>query len=89
MSLLCSGEESSSIWQQSDYKLFSPDIDWKNINWSSSPAIQHTPVQSAITTVAGVLEFDKSSFIFSFSEWTALFYLEGGGGGGAHLFSPR
>ena len=33
---------------QRDYKSFSPMVDWDNVDWSSAPAIQETPVQSAI-----------------------------------------
>ncbi len=33
---------------QSDYKGFSPSVDWDNVDWSSSPAIQAMPVTSAI-----------------------------------------
>ncbi|KAM4796025.1 sulfite oxidase, mitochondrial [Rhinophrynus dorsalis] len=42
-------EESDSHWQQNDYKGFNPSIDWDSVNFSSSPAIQELPVQSAIT----------------------------------------
>lgn len=44
-----SRDESESFWQQSDYKTFSPNVDWDNVDWSSSPAIQNMPVTSAIT----------------------------------------
>ena len=33
---------------QKDYKSFSPSVDWDNVEWDSAPAIQETPVQSAI-----------------------------------------
>lgn len=33
---------------QSDYKSFSPSVDWDNVDWNSAPAIQETPVTSAI-----------------------------------------
>lgn len=42
-------EESSSHWQQKDYKSFCNDIDWDTVDWSSAPAIQESPVTSAIT----------------------------------------
>ena len=45
-------EESQSFWQQNDYKSFSPNIDWDNVDWTSSPAIQNMPVTSAITEPA-------------------------------------
>jgi sulfite oxidase len=48
-SIHASKEESQSHWQQKDYKSFSPNVDWDNVDWSSAPAIQEMPVQSAIT----------------------------------------
>ena len=33
---------------QKDYKSFSPSVGWDDVDWSSAPAIQETPVQSAI-----------------------------------------
>lgn len=33
---------------QKDYKTFSPNVDWDNVDWGSAPAIQETNVQSAI-----------------------------------------
>ena len=33
---------------QKDYKSFSPNVDWDNVDWSSAPAVQETNVQSAI-----------------------------------------
>ncbi|KAK9824449.1 hypothetical protein WJX72_010318 [[Myrmecia] bisecta] len=47
--VVASKEESSSHWQQKDYKSFSPNVDWDNVDWSSAPALQETNVQSAIT----------------------------------------
>jgi sulfite oxidase len=44
-----SAEESQSFWQQNDYKTFSPNVDWDNVDWKASPAIQNMPVTSAIT----------------------------------------
>jgi sulfite oxidase len=43
-----SPHESSSHWQQNDYKSFAPGVDWHNVDWKSAPAIQELPVQSAI-----------------------------------------
>lgn len=40
--------ESDSHWQQGDYKGFSPSVDWHNVDFSTSPAIQELPVVSAI-----------------------------------------
>lgn len=43
-----SDKESSSHWQQNDYKGFSPSTDWDNVDFTKSPAIQNLPVNSAI-----------------------------------------
>lgn len=43
-----SKEEYGGFWQQKDYKSFSPSVDWDNVDFSKAPAIQETPVQSAI-----------------------------------------
>ncbi|KAK0146010.1 Sulfite oxidase, mitochondrial [Merluccius polli] len=47
--VIVSGEESSSHWQQNDYKGFSPSTDWDTVDFKSAPAIQELPIQSAIT----------------------------------------
>lgn len=44
-------EESSSQWQQRDYKCFGPNQGSSDVDWSSAPAIQETPVQSAIVSL--------------------------------------
>lgn len=46
--IVASKEESPSHWQQNDYKGFSPSIDWHNVDFNSAPAIQESPVTSAI-----------------------------------------
>lgn len=43
-----SDSESSSHWQQNDYKGFSPSTDWDSVDFTKSPAIQSMPVTSAI-----------------------------------------
>ncbi len=43
-----SKKESESHWQQNDYKIFNPTINWDTVDYSSSPAIQEYPIQSAI-----------------------------------------
>lgn len=48
--IVVSEEESPSQWQQGDYKSFSPSVDWENVDFSKSPAIQEMPVTSAICT---------------------------------------
>lgn len=44
-------EESSSQWQQRDYKCFGPNQGSSDVDWSTAPAIQETPVQSAIVSL--------------------------------------
>lgn len=46
--IIVSKEESDSHWQQNDYKGFSPSVDWHNVDFKTSPAIQELPVVSAI-----------------------------------------
>ena len=46
--IIMSEEESTSQWQRRDYKCFGPN-DTEKPNWDMAPAIQVTPVQSAIT----------------------------------------
>lgn len=43
-----SSKESSSHWQQNDYKGFSPSTDWDTVDFSKSPSMQNMPVTSAI-----------------------------------------
>ena len=43
-----SNEESSSHWQQKDYKGFSPSSNWDSLNWAAAQSIQELPVQSGI-----------------------------------------
>jgi sulfite oxidase len=45
-----SSEESTSQWQRRDYKCFGPN-ERTNPDWNGAPAIQETPVQSAITSM--------------------------------------
>lgn len=56
-----SAEESSSHWQQNDYKGFSPGVDWDTVDFKSAPAIQELPVQSAITSPAEDTVIDRSA----------------------------
>ena len=43
-------EESTGFFQQKDYKSFSPSVDPKKVDFSTAPAMQEFPVQSAITS---------------------------------------
>ncbi|KAL8950811.1 MAG: hypothetical protein Q9222_003188, partial [Ikaeria aurantiellina] len=49
-----SDEESTSQWQRRDYKCFGPNVGSSNADWDSAPAIQETPVQSAITSLRDI-----------------------------------
>jgi len=46
--IILSETESQGHFQQKDYKSFNPSIDWHNVDFSKSPAIQEYPIQSAI-----------------------------------------
>ncbi|CAG5982159.1 unnamed protein product [Menidia menidia] len=58
--IIVSAEESSSHWQQNDYKGFSPGTDWDTVDFKSAPAIQELPIQSAITSPADGAMIDRS-----------------------------
>ena len=51
--IILSEEESQSQWQQRDYKCFGPNVSG-NPDWSTAPAIQEVPVQSAITSLRDI-----------------------------------
>lgn len=53
-----SDEESQSQWQQRDYKCFGP-YQGPNVEWEKAPAIQETPVQSAITKTRDLTSADS------------------------------
>jgi sulfite oxidase len=46
-----SDQESSSQWQQRDYKCFGPNVGGDGVDWDGAPAIQEMPVQSAVTAI--------------------------------------
>ena len=46
--IILSSEESNSLWQRRDYKLFPPNINISNVDYELSSAIQELPVQSVI-----------------------------------------
>ena len=48
--IVTSREEYDGLWQQRDYKGFSPSVNWSNVDFSSAPAIQEMPVQSFISS---------------------------------------
>ncbi|KAM7308658.1 sulfite oxidase [Ixodes scapularis] len=47
-SIRLSAEESSSFWQQNDYKGFCPSTDWDTVDFKSAPAIQELPITSVV-----------------------------------------
>ncbi|KAI4827804.1 hypothetical protein KUCAC02_031173 [Chaenocephalus aceratus] len=73
--IIVSAEESSSHWQQNDYKGFSPGTDWDTVDFKSAPAIQELPIQSAITVPTDGAVVDRSS-----EEVTVKGYAWSGGG---------
>lgn len=73
--IVVSSEESSSHWQQNDYKGFSPSTDWDTVDYKTAPAIQELPVQSAITIPADGAVVDRSD-----EEMTIKGYAWSGGG---------
>ena len=54
-----SEEESQSQWQQRDYKCFGPNVSG-NPDWTTAPAIQELPVQSAITSLRNISAHSQS-----------------------------
>lgn len=46
--VVLSEEECDSHWQKQDYRSFSPDVDWDNVDFSAAPSIQEMPVTSSI-----------------------------------------
>lgn len=51
--IIMSEDESASQWQQRDYKCFGPNVGG-NPDWTTAPAIQEMPVQSAITSLRDI-----------------------------------
>ncbi|MBN3291953.1 SUOX protein, partial [Polypterus senegalus] len=70
--IILSAEESQSHWQQNDYKGFSPSVDWDTVDFSSAPAIQELPIQSAITEPenGAILEKDSDMLTIKGYAWS-------------------
>ena len=61
--IILSDEESTSQWQRRDYKCFGPNVG-SSPDWDSAPAIQETPVQSAIASLRAIsAHSDKDSHL--------------------------
>lgn len=80
-----SEEESTSQWQRRDYKCFGPNEGDKP-DWDAAPAIQETPIQSAITSVHRVtadrLKNSKLAQVYGLEEESVILtgYAFSGGG---------
>lgn len=61
-------DESLSQWQQRDYKCFGPNQSGSDVDWSSAPAIQETPVQSAITSLKDLSKGDRMLQVYGLEE---------------------
>ncbi|XP_050293038.1 sulfite oxidase, mitochondrial-like isoform X2 [Anthonomus grandis grandis] len=46
--VLVSEHEAPCHYQQIDYKLYGPNVNWKNVDYSACPALQMVPVNSAV-----------------------------------------
>lgn len=70
--IVSSKEESSSHWQQNDYKGFSPSVDWDTVDFKSAPAIQDLPVTSAICDPAegAVISADEGEISLKGYAWS-------------------
>jgi len=70
--VVTSKDESSSFWQQNDYKGFSPSVNWDNVDYKTAPAIQELPVQSAICEPkhGAVVKNDQGAFIVQGYAWS-------------------
>ncbi|KPI37542.1 Sulfite oxidase, mitochondrial [Cyphellophora attinorum] len=61
-------EESQSQWQQRDYKCFGPNQSGSDVDWAAAPAIQETPVQSAITSVKDLPKGERLLQVYGLEE---------------------
>ncbi|XP_002159185.2 sulfite oxidase [Hydra vulgaris] len=75
--IILSDKEYNGHWQQNDYKPFSPNIDWHNVDFKKAMAIQELPVTSAIC-----LPLNDSTVHENEKEVTIKGYAYSGGGCG-------
>lgn len=66
--IVLSEDESQSQWQQRDYKCFGPNESGANVDWSAAPAIQETPVQSAIVSLRDLPKGDRLLQVYGLEE---------------------
>lgn len=68
--IIASHEESHSFWQRSDYKSFSPSVDWDNVDWDSAPSIQAMPITSLICEPSTGDKVDDEEFTVKGYAWS-------------------
>ncbi|KAK3071275.1 hypothetical protein LTR53_008929 [Teratosphaeriaceae sp. CCFEE 6253] len=87
--IVVSDEESTSQWQRRDYKCFGPNVRASQIDWDAAPAIQETPVQSAITSVRQVkadkLQDSALARVYGLDEDAVVLEGYAFAGGGRHI----
>ncbi|KAK5714505.1 hypothetical protein LTR15_010687 [Elasticomyces elasticus] len=87
--IVVSDEESSSQWQRRDYKCFGPNVRAAQTDWNTAPAIQETPVQSAITAVRHVkadkLQDSALARVYGLDEDSVVLEGYAFAGGGRHI----
>ena len=88
--IVVSDEESTSQWQRRDYKCFGPNIRASQPDWDAAPAIQETPVQSAITSVRHVkaeskLQDSALACVYGLEEDSVVLEGYAFSGGGRHI----
>lgn len=66
--IVLSEDESQSQWQQRDYKCFGPNESGSSVDWTSAPAIQETPVQSAIVSLKDLPRGDRLLQVYGLEE---------------------
>lgn len=66
--IILSEDESQSQWQQRDYKCFGPNESGSSVDWTSAPAIQEMPVQSAIVSLKDLPKGDRLLQVYGLEE---------------------
>lgn len=70
--IVASQQEYGGQWQQRDYKGFSPSVDWSNVDFTKSPAIQELPVTSIICSPqeGGVVSVEDQEVVVQGIAWS-------------------